>query len=90
MCAILECLTGATEEEVVADYMTTYSNYYGVEPGTEQYAIVANNNIRKSLCTAFGLETLDGADLKAYTEAYLAGIGLSTDEIGGVQANLCQ
>ena len=33
--AILECLMGATAEEVVADYMVTYYNYYGVADGTD-------------------------------------------------------
>lgn len=86
--AILECLMGATEEEIVADYMVTFYNYYGVEPGTEQYEIVANSNIRKSLCTAFGLDSLEGADLRACVETYLTGIGLTQAEIDAVRANL--
>lgn len=86
--AILECLMGADEEEVVSDYMVTYHNFYGVEPGTEQYQAIANSNIRKSLCAAFGLETLEGADLRACAEAYLAGIGLTPEEISAVRANL--
>lgn len=86
--AILECLMGATEEEVVADSMVTFHNYYGVEPGTEQYDIVADSNIRKSLCAAFGLETLEGADLRGCAETYLAGIGLSPDEIERIRENL--
>lgn len=86
--AILECLMGGSQEEIVADYMVTYYNYYGVEPGTEQYDIVANSNIRKSLCTAFGLSTLEGADLSACAEAYLQGLGLTVEEIGAIRTNL--
>ncbi|MBQ6173105.1 MAG: tyrosine-protein phosphatase [Clostridia bacterium] len=86
--AILECLMGATDEEVTADYMITYFNYYGVQPGTEQYDIIANSNIRKSLAAAFGLETIEGADLQACAEAYLLGIGLTQEEIDAVKANL--
>ena len=88
--AILECLMGAAEEEIVADYMVTFYNYYGVEPGTEQYEIVANSNIRKSLCTAFGLASLEGADLRLCAEAYLAGIGLTQAEINSLRANLAK
>ena len=88
--AILECLMGAAEEEIVADYMVTFYNYYGVEPGTEQYEIVANSNIRKSLCTAFGLASLEGADLRFCAEAYLAGIGLTQAEINRLRANLAK
>ena len=86
--ALVECLMGATEEEIVADYMATFYNYYGVEPGTEQYDIIANSNIRKSLCTAFGLASLEGADLRLCAETYLAGLGLTAEEIGALRANL--
>ena len=30
--AVLECLMGASAEEVVADYMVSYYNYYGIGP----------------------------------------------------------
>ena len=32
VCALLEGLCGATYEEMVADYLITYNNYYGVTP----------------------------------------------------------
>ena len=86
--ALLECLMGATKEEVVTDYMITFHNYYGVEPGTEQYDIIARSNILKSLSTAFGLETLEGADLQESAEAYLQGIGLTQEEITALQKAL--
>ena len=72
----------------MADYMATFYNYYGVEPGTEQYDIIANSNIRKSLCTAFGLASLEGADLRLCAETDLAGLGLTAEEIGALRANL--
>ena len=86
--AILECLMGATEEEVVADYMLTFRNYYGVKAGTAQYRMIADSNIRKTLCSAFGLASLEGADLQSCAEAYLLGIGLSQEEIDAVKARL--
>ena len=79
--ALLECFMGATYEEVIADYMVTYYNYYGVEPGTEKYEAIANSNIIKSLCTAFGVEDLTTADLSAEAAEYLAEIGLTDEEI---------
>ena len=33
--ALLECLMGASEDEVVADYMESYSNYYGVDAASD-------------------------------------------------------
>ncbi len=86
--AVLECLMGASADEVIADYMVTFFNYYGVQPGTEQYDIVAGSNICKSLAAAFGNADIREADLKAEAEEYLLEIGLSADEIAQVRASL--
>lgn len=86
--AILECLMGADERDIVADYMLTYHNFYGVEPGTDQYEFIADSNIRKSLRAALGLESLEGADLRACAQAYLRNIGMTPDEIDALRANL--
>lgn len=86
--AVLECLMGASAEEVVADYMVTFFNYYGVKPEEERYQIIANSNIKKSLATAFGVESIDGIDLAAAAEQYLKGIGVSEEDIAKVKENL--
>ena len=39
--ATLEAICGATMDEIVEDYMTSYENYYGTEKGTEQYDAIA-------------------------------------------------
>ncbi len=86
--ALLECFMGASYDEVVADYMVTYKNYYGIEPGTEKYEAIAASNIIKSLEKAFGVEDLKTADLKAEAEEYIKEIGLADDEIAALRANL--
>ena len=86
--ALLECLMGATYDEVVADYMVTYYNYYGVTTDDERYAPIANSNIIKTLCTAFGVEDLATADLAAEAAEYIKGIGLSDDELAALKKNL--
>ncbi|MBQ4564893.1 MAG: 5'-nucleotidase C-terminal domain-containing protein, partial [Oscillospiraceae bacterium] len=86
--ALLECFMGATYEEVVADYMVTYYNYYGVEPGTDKYNAIANSNIIKSLKTAFGVEDLTTADLAAEAEEYLRTIGLGAQEVANLYVAL--
>src|SRR6056297_147508 len=40
--AILGALMGATVDEIYADYVTSYENYYNVEKGTQAYAAVEN------------------------------------------------
>ena len=86
--AVLECLTGASADEVIADYMVTFFNYYRVQPGTEQYDIIANSNICKSLAAAFEIPDIREADLQAEAEAYLLEIGLTVEEIAQVRTNL--
>ena len=87
-CAVLECLMGASAEEVTADYMVTYANYYGVQPGTEQYDAIVRSNIAKSLATAFGVESIYDADLAAEADAYLLEIGMTREEIDALKAKL--
>lgn len=86
--ALLECLMGATQDEVVADYMLTYYNYYGVTPEDARYDVIANGNIIKTLQRAFELESLDGANLAAEAEQYLYGLGLAESEVSALKANL--
>ena len=86
--ALLECLMGATYEQVAADYMVTYENYYGVEKGTEKYDAILNSNIVKSLEAAFGVADLSKADLAKEAEAYIKSLGLSDSEIAALKVNL--
>ena len=88
ICAVLEALMGATPEEITADYMATYYNYYGVQPGTEQYDVIAASNIQKSLAAAFGMTSIFDGDLQAAAVDYLTTIGVSAEDIAAVQANL--
>jgi hypothetical protein len=85
ICALLECLMGATADEVVADYMVTYYNFFGIEPGSDAYEIIANSNIRKILGDIFHVENLSDADLSACAEACLLDLGLTADEIAAVR-----
>ena len=87
-CAVLESLMGASADEVVADYMETYYNFYGVEPGTEAYRIIADGNIRSILAEAFEVESIDDVDLAACAEAYLLNIGMTGEEIAQLREKL--
>ena len=80
--ALLECFMGASAQEVAADYMTTYIQYYGVEAGSEQYDVIAQKNIVHTLQSAFEVENLAEADLAAEAEAYLLNeLELTAEEI---------
>ena len=86
--AVLECFMGATYNEVVSDYMTSFYNYYGVEADGEQYYEIADNNIVTTLETMFDVDELEAADLSAEAEEYFKEIGLSDDEIASLRDNL--
>ena len=86
--AVLECLMGASLEEVKADYMVTFFNYYGVQPGTEQYDVIVNANICKSLAAAFGAESLEDQDLAALAQGYLLSIGMTEEEVAALKTAL--
>jgi protein tyrosine/serine phosphatase len=87
--ALLECLMGATLDEVIEDYMITYYNYYGVEKGTEKYDVVVNNNLIKVLNTTFKVDDVYKADLVVEAEEYLMEDGgLTLDEVDALKAKL--
>lgn len=86
--AILECFMGASYQEVVADYMVTYRNYYGVEPSEKRYELIAKSNIISSLQRSFGVDDLSRADLAKEAEAYIRKLGLSSEEISALRKNL--
>lgn len=87
--AVLECLMGATADEVVDDYMETFFNYYGVEKGTEKYNAVVNSNIIPTLKTIFGVADIYTADLEAEAEAYfMEDLDLSAKEVAELKVKL--
>ena len=88
LCAILECFAGASAEEVTADYMLTYANFYGILPGDGAYDVILNNNLVKTLCGLYALDTLSGADLQKEAADYLLSIGLDEGQLRQLAAKL--
>lgn len=87
--ALLECLMGATIDEVVEDYMETYFNYYGVEKGSEKYDAIVRSNLIPTLNTNFKVANVYEADLTAEAEAFLMeDLGLSADEVATLKTKL--
>ena len=87
--ALLECLMGASSDEVIDDYMITYYNYYGVEEDTEKYDAVVNNNLIKSLNETFKVDDVYKADLAKEAEDFLMeDAGLTADEVAALKAKL--
>ena len=88
LCAILECLMGASYDEIITDYMQTFYNWYGVTKEDKAYPIITQMNIINTLKTIFETDDLKNIDMKEKAEEYLLGIGLSEKEIEDIRANL--
>ena len=86
--ALLECLMGAAAEEVAADYMESYANYYGVTPSDVRYETILKNGLLRTLGAAFGVENVMEADLSACAARYLTDAGLTEAEVTLLKANL--
>ena len=86
--ALLECLMGASYDEVVSDYMVSYYNYYGITPDDERYDKIAAKNIESTLKQMYGTDDLKNADLAAEAEEYCKELGLTDDEIASLRTNL--
>ncbi len=87
---LLEALMGATQDEIVADYMVSYENYYHVEKGSEQYKLISEVAVGM-LRDMAGPEKdadLTGVDLQKAAVDYLTGIGMTADQITALQNRL--
>ena len=62
-CALLGGLCGATYEELVADYLITYDNYYGITPETDRVLCNALLSLRLNPCLMYYAGVTDEAQL---------------------------
>jgi len=81
MSAIVECMMGATADEVIKDYMVTYYNYYNVTENDERYNPIKSKNIENTLKNSFNVDNIYNIDLKKECEKYLMSLGLTNTEI---------
>ena len=90
---LIEALMGATLDEIIADYMMSYENYYGVDAveESEKYNMIVEKNALEMLKVIAGVETneaLASADLAKGAENYLTANGMAIENIEALKANL--
>lgn len=88
---MLEALMGWSAEQIVADYMQTFTNYYGIEPGTNQYNMIVERNIEEMLRASAESEVGEYSgemDLKAVAEAFLLDNGMAEEALKVLEAKL--
>ena len=90
VCALIECLMGASMQEVTEDYLVSFWNYFGIRKGTREYDYVAENEIVRFLAQAFGVKSEDMTkiNLADAAERYFRGIGVSVNEIAILREKL--
>jgi hypothetical protein len=86
VCALLEGLCGATYEEIVADYLVTYYNYYGVTPDKDAEVCNSLVSLRLNTCLMYYAGVSDESQLpkvdfaKAFAN-YLLSHGMSQQQL---------
>ena len=86
VCMLLEALVGADYDEMCADYMKTYENYYGItKTGTpERYDAVVSlyfDSFAEYLLGTSDADALKSADYTQAAKSYLLDCGMSESEI---------
>ena len=89
--ALLEALMGADADEIAVDYMRTFSNFYGLDEGADQYQRISDSFL-ESLGTELGLSSIrdNNADLRSTAESYLKQIGMTDKEIASLKDRLAE
>lgn len=90
---IVEMLMGASEEEIVSDYLISYLNYYHLDPeaDAEKLEMIADKNVRQMLLTVAHLENsadLASTDLAAAAENYLIAHGMDAAKLTTLKEKL--
>jgi protein tyrosine/serine phosphatase len=80
MAALLEGLTGSSLDDITADYMTSYRNFYGVKENTDQYNLI-EKDVLGMVQSMAGTKDLDGIDLQKAFRNYLITGGMSNETI---------
>ena len=86
VCALLEGLCGATYEEIVADYLITYDNYYHITPAKDRDLCNTLVSLRLNTCLMYyaGVDDeskLPSVDYAKAFSAYLLSHGMSQQQI---------
>ena len=86
VCALLEGLCGATYEEIAADYLKTYDNYYEVTPEKDPGVCDALISLRLNMCLMHYAGVSDesqlpGTDYAKAFSAFLLAHGMSQQQL---------
>ncbi len=83
VCFVIEALMGASYDEMLSDYITTYQNYFGItlKDEEEKYNAIADLYFNTFVEYLSGSKVNKEANFSEYAKAYLLSSGMSEDEI---------
>ena len=88
--ALLEALNGATIEEMKADFIASFENYYAIKPDSTQYREIVKT-IDYMFAKMNNGKPVTNANVQAVAENYLLKtVKLTPDQIAKIKANLQQ
>lgn len=91
-CMLLEALAGASYDEMLADYMITYDNYYAIDQQKDpkRYDTIARTNFDSMLEHLPGMEGVDvqTADCVEPARAYLRMGGMTDEQLDALVARI--
>ena len=95
VCALVEALAGASYDEMCADYMQTYANYYGITKASnaDSYDAIVSlyfDAFIEYLTGAEDGQADKGADYSDAARDYLISAGMSDAEIDQLVALICE
>lgn len=88
LAALLEALMGASIDEIYADYMASFDNYFGIQEGTAKYDAYKQIQIDQ-LATVNGGVLVTNENAAAAVEKYfIETVGLTAEQVAQLKANL--
>ena len=91
---LIEALAKASYEEIEADYMKTYANYYRIDKSNdkEKYQIILERNLDGMIVFMVNDAGIDfkNCDLSIYAENYLQRCGMSEEQIQAFKERLME
>ena len=88
-----EMLIGWNKDDILADYMLSYTNYYRVQPGSEKYSLIMEREPSVMMRVIAGLDkdaSLDGVDWQAAAARYLTAHGMSRSGVEALKKYLME
>lgn len=90
VCMLIEAFAGASYEEIEADYMKTFENYYGIGKDDSKYYVIVENLLIPIIQSVTGDKSMDvrTADLSGPARTFLEDAGMTDAQLDALLEKL--